>query len=158
MPLGQGIEELWDAVRDRVEVSGHEPVWHVTAGCFDTALGYARERFDDPAVLERSDRHRLWPRVTLTVTTDADLAESAPPLEDLASPVVPAQPAVAAYEAADRGAVGLVSRPGGATAEQTAPVDAPGSPDTATGLPPSLEAIFAHQEQQRAARRATADA
>jgi hypothetical protein len=91
MPLGQGIEELWDAVRDRVEVSGHGPIWHVTAGSFDSALAYARERFDDPAVLERTDRRRWWPRVTLTVTTDVALARSAPPLEDLSTPTVPAQ-------------------------------------------------------------------
>ena len=56
MPLGQGIEEMWDAVRDRVEVSGHGPTWQVTAGSFDAALAYARERFGDPVVLERRDR------------------------------------------------------------------------------------------------------
>ena len=91
MPLGQGIGETWEAVRDRVQVSGHGPVWQVTAGSFDTALDYARERFGDPVVLERRDRHRLWPRVTLTVTTDAAMAEDAPPLEELARPVVPQQ-------------------------------------------------------------------
>ncbi len=92
VPLGQGIGETWEAVRDRIEVSGHGPVWQVTAGSFDSALSYARERFGDPVVLRRRDRHRWWPRVTLTVTTDPTLAESAPPLEDLARPVVPQQP------------------------------------------------------------------
>jgi hypothetical protein len=122
MSLGQDIEELWDAVRDRVEVSGDGPVWRVTAGSFESALGYARARFPDPTVLGRTDRNRLWPRVTLTVTTDAGLADDAPPLEDLGRPL-PTRPAKA-------------------------------SP-TRPGLPPSLEAIFVHQEELRtSARRA----
>lgn len=84
MPLGQGIAEMFVAVRDRIEVSGHEPTWQVTAGSFDAALGYARRRFGEPAVLDRNDRNRWWPRVTLTVTVDPVLARSAPRLEDVA--------------------------------------------------------------------------
>jgi hypothetical protein len=91
MPLGQGIEEMWGAVRQRVELSGCGPTWDVTAGSFDEALEFARERFGDPVVLSRRDRNRWWPRVTLTVTTDHGLAASAPSLEALASTVVPAQ-------------------------------------------------------------------
>lgn len=87
MPLGQVIAEMWDAVRDRIEVSGKGPTWQVTAGSFDSALAYARTRFGDPVVLGRTDRDRWWPRVTLTVTTDAALAASAPRLEDLTWPV-----------------------------------------------------------------------
>ena len=75
-----------DAVRDRVEVSTHGETWHVTAGSFDGALAYARERFDDPVVLSRKDRGRWWPRVTLVVTEDPAYAASAPSLEDLAHP------------------------------------------------------------------------
>jgi hypothetical protein len=136
--LGQGIGELWEAVRDRVEVSGHEPIWQVTAGSFDSALGYVQERFDAPVVLERNDRNRWWPRVTLTVTTDTSLAAEAPPLEQLATPAVPVQrPAVEDLpEAANAIEVGEAREP------------------SATPLPPSLEAIFAHQEQQRRATRA----
>lgn len=128
MPLGQGIGEMWGAVRDRVEVSGHWPTWEITAGSFDSALAYARERFGDPAVLARKDRNRWWPRVTLTVTTDATLAASAPDLEEMAHPVVPVQPTAGEV---DRGA------------------------DSGSGrepLPWSLEAIFAHQEELRVER------
>jgi hypothetical protein len=138
--LGQGIGELWEAVRDRVEVSGHEPVWQVTAGSFDSALGYAQERFDAPVVLERNDRNRWWPRVTLTVTTDTSLAAEAPPLEQLATPVVPVQRPAAEDVPQD-------------VAEEAPQVEEPRAPG-ATPLPPSLEAIFAHQEQQRRAARA----
>lgn len=127
MPLGQGIGDMWEAVRDRVEVSGNGPTWHVTAGSFDAALAYARERFEDPAVLSRADRNRWWSRVTLTVTTDPALAASAPPLEDVARPVVPPQPT---------------------------PVDADldeveAQPAWSETMPASLEAIFAHQEERR---------
>jgi hypothetical protein len=127
MSLGQGIGEMWEAVRDRVEVSGDEPTWYVTAGSFDSALTYARARFDDPVVLARHDRTRWWPRVTLTVTTDPALATEAPALEDMARPPVPEQRAVAAAE------------------EVTATA-------RTSELPTSLEAIFAHQEELRLAR------
>jgi hypothetical protein len=138
MPLGQGISEMWDALRDRVEVAGHGPTWEVTAGSFDSALAYARERFGDPAVLSRSDRSRWWPRVTITVTTDATLGASAPPLEEVATPRVPTQPT--RDDAAD-------AEP---AAEPEPPVEA--DPDDTGTLPSSLEAIFAHQEAQRRAR------
>lgn len=94
MLLGQGIGEMVEAVRDRVEVSWHGEAWHITAGSFDGALGYARERFGDPVVLSRKDRGRWWPRVTLVVTEDRSYAASAPPLDELARPVAPAAPAV----------------------------------------------------------------
>lgn len=127
MPLGRGIGEMWDAVRDRVELSGDGPTWQVTAGSFDSALAYARERFGEPAVLSRADRDRWWSRVTLTVTTDPALAASAPPLEDVAHPVVPSQPAPAGPD--------------------TDELDA----DSARSgtMPAALEAIFAHQEERR---------
>jgi hypothetical protein len=131
VPLGQGIGELWDALRDRVEVSGSGPEYQVTAGSFDTALAYARERFDEPVVLERQDRARWWPRVTLTVSTDPARAVAAPPLAELAAPVVPVQRRRHEPEPA---------------------VDGAGA------LPSSLEAIFAHQEEQREARRRRTDA
>jgi len=83
-----------EAVRDRVEVSSHGETWHVTAGSFDGALAYARERFDEPVVLSRKDRGRWWPRVTLVVTEDHSYAASAPSLDELAHPVVPAAPTV----------------------------------------------------------------
>lgn len=127
MPLGQGIGELWDAVRDRVEVSGDGPTWEVTAGSFDSALAYAREAYGDPVVLGRTDRVRWWPRVTLTVSTDPARAASAPDLADLAGPVVPVVPAQTGAHRAHRGKVDAVE----------------------ARLPASLEAIFAHQEQLR---------
>lgn len=91
MPLGQGIGEMVEAVRDRVELSGEDPLWEVTAGSFESALAYARERFEDPVVVARRDRNRWWPRVTLTVSTDRGAAATAPPLEELAGPPVPRQ-------------------------------------------------------------------
>ncbi len=133
MPLGQGIGEMIEALRDRVEVSGEEPTWHVTAGSFDTALGYARERFGDPVVLARSDRDRWWPRVTLTVTTDRALAADAPDLEELAHPSVPEQ-----------------RLPESEPRQQETGRDT--APDADRGMPSALEAIFEHQEELRVAR------
>ncbi|MGH8965934.1 MAG: hypothetical protein ACRDXB_11490 [Actinomycetes bacterium] len=132
MPLGQGIGEMWDAVRDRIEVSGNDQTWHVTAGSFDSALAYASDRFGDPIVLGRRDRNRWWPRVTLTVTTDAALAASAPPLEDIAHPIVPT--------------------PETSTADADSTIG-----ESADALPSSLEAIFSHQEERRIARQRTPD-
>ena len=121
--LGLGIGDMMEAVRDRVEVSGHDASWQITAGSFDDALGYARDRFAEPIVLARRDRSRWWPRVTLVVTTDPDLADEAPPLDELArEPEPPAQP-----EYDDRAA----------------------TPDPESELPAALEAIFAHQDVPR---------
>ena len=92
MPLRQGINELVEAIEDRIEVTGRAPTWRVTAGSFESAMSYAREAYHDPVVVGRSDQHRLWPRVTLTVTTDPVLARSAPPLEELVRPRIPQQP------------------------------------------------------------------
>lgn len=138
MPLGQGIGELMEALRDRVEVSGGGSTWEVTAGSFDSALAYARERFHDPVVLARSDRQRWWPRVTLTVTTDPALASSAPPLSELARPPVTEQPFP---EQATRSAAAV-----------TAPAEREDH-----GMPSALEAIFDHQEQLRIARQRVPD-
>lgn len=136
MPLGQGMTQMVQAVQDRIEVSEGDGVWHVTAGSFESALAYARERFGQPTVLARRDRGRWWPRVTLTVTTDAHRAAQAPPLEELAQPSVPEQ----------RSSSAPVS-------DDTPPVsdDAPpaAEPDAAADrgpLPPSLEAIFSRQD------------
>lgn len=84
MPLGQGIGEFVDAIRDRVEVSGHDDTWRVTAGSFESALAYARRRFDDPVVLSRRDRALYWPRVTLEISTAPDAV--APTAEEIARP------------------------------------------------------------------------
>ena len=94
MPLGQEIGAMVDAVRDRVEVSWHDGTWQVTAGSFDDALAYARERFDAPVVLSRRDRGRWWPRVTLEVTEDPAYAASAPSLDELAHPAAPTEDVV----------------------------------------------------------------
>lgn len=114
---------MLEAVRDRVEVSGHDGSWTVTAGSFDDALGYARSRFDDPVVLSRRDRDRWWPRVSLEVTTDPGAAADAPPLSTLARPVVPAPRPPAEPPAVD-------------------PTDDRRSRGT---MPSALEEIFEHQ-------------
>jgi hypothetical protein len=86
MRLSRNILELLEAIPDRIEVSGQEPTWQVTGGSFDDVVSYANDAFDKPAVISRQDRSRWWPRVTLTVTTDPDLAAGAPPLAALADP------------------------------------------------------------------------
>jgi hypothetical protein len=86
MALGRDIVSVFVAIPDRIEVSGHEPTWRVTGGSFEAVLSYARQAFGDPVVVAREDRQRWWPRVTLTVTTDPQLAAVAPPLEALARP------------------------------------------------------------------------
>jgi hypothetical protein len=147
MPLGQGIGELWEAVQDRIEVSGHDSTWHVTAGSFDAALAYARARFGEPVVLAREDRHRWWPRVTLTVTTDQALAASAPSLEEIARPPIPVQTTadVADEAHAPRGEGDHEGRAGRSRSRrQPRRLHEP--------LPSSLEEIFAHQEELRLAR------
>lgn len=153
MPLGQGITEMWQAVRDRVEVSGEGVTWKVTAGSFDSALAYARRRFGDPAVLSRSDQGRRWPRVTLTVTNDPALAGAAPPLEQLAVPTVPPK-ATARSAPADR-RVADAEETAVAADHASGPADQAGADQA--GLPPSLEAIFAHQEELRLVRQRRPD-
>lgn len=86
MAIPRGIVELFEAIPERIEVSGAEPTWEVTGGSFASAVTYAQEAFDDAVVVERRDRSRWWPRVTLTVTTDPELAATAPPLESLLDP------------------------------------------------------------------------
>lgn len=162
MPLGQGITEMWQAVQDRIEVSGRGRTWKVTAGSFDSALAYARERFGEAAVVSRTDRDRWWPRVTLTVTTDPALAASAPPLELLTAPAVPLkQSTPSPTRPSTRRLPKHEQRAPGAAAVVPAR-DRTDSPPTLghrqdTGLPPSLEAIFAHQEELRLVRQRRPD-
>ena len=125
MPLGKGIAEVFGAIPERIEVSGHEPTWKVTGGSFESVLAFAREAYGETTVVAREDRSRWWPRVTLTVTRDPVLAAAAPDLATFAAPVVPEQ--VAAHRA-----------------EPTQ--DAP-------SFVSALEEIFAHQEELRQARR-----
>ena len=86
MRLRRDVASVFEAIPDRIEVSGREPTWRVTGGSFEAVLAYARQAFDDPVVVARQDRQRWWPRVTLTVTKDPQLAAVAPPLEVLAAP------------------------------------------------------------------------
>lgn len=146
MPLGQGMSQMAHAVRDRIEVSEGDGVWYVTAGCFESAVGYARERFGEPIVLARQDRSRWWPRVTLTVTTDPARAAEAPDLAELASPAVPEQ------ASPRRSLTTPEHEPHQETATDRAPEQAPDDLEPVAGehasLPPSLEALFARQEQR----------
>jgi hypothetical protein len=86
MPFARGLVELFEAIPERIEVSGDEPTWRVTGGSFESVVSFAAEAFDEPVVVAREDRRRWWPRVTLTVTKDPELAAQAPPLESLADP------------------------------------------------------------------------
>lgn len=83
MPLGLGIVDVLRAIPPRIEVAGHGPTIRITAGSFDAALDYARERLAAPAVLDCAVRNRLWPRVSISVTTDPVKARSAPPLDEV---------------------------------------------------------------------------
>jgi len=139
MPLGSGIVAMLSAVQERIEVSGHEPTWRVTAGTFDAALAYAREAWDDPVVLARETRGRWWPRVTLTVTTDWSQAATAPTLEQLsavADDLVPLQ----------RGSAEVL-----VLTDEPLPDDDEGdvTDDFRPGMVVSLDEIFAHQEARR---------
>jgi hypothetical protein len=86
MAIRREIVELFEAIPERIEVSGAEPTWEVTGGSFESAVSYAQEAFDEAVVVDRRDRTRWWPRVTLTVTTDPELVAAAPPLESLVGP------------------------------------------------------------------------
>jgi hypothetical protein len=143
MGLGQGIAEMVDAVRERVEVSWHHETWHVTAGSFESALDYVNERFDDPVVLSRHDRGQRWPRVTLDVTTDVSRAADAPPLSELAELPHPAVPEpVQPSEAAD--GVGAPEQ----RQRRTPSIEYVGSdPFAESDMPADLEAIFASQDE-----------
>jgi hypothetical protein len=148
MPLGQGIVEVFRAIPPRIEVTGHGPTVRVTAGSFDAALGYARECYGDPAVLGGELRYRFWPRVTLTVTTDPDLAGSAPPLEELRDRLQQQEAGLRASRGAHRAGPGTHrAEPGAAP---SGPLPGPGS-SPEQGLS-TLEEIFAHQELQRQER------
>ena len=129
MPLGQGILDVFEAIPQRIEMTGHAPTWRITGPTFDAAWAFAREALDDPVVIDREDRTRWWPRVTLTVTTDPALAEAAPPMEELRKPpVVPEQ------------------------VRRERPVALWNDEEYAESFSP-LEDICAHQEEGRAARR-----
>jgi hypothetical protein len=94
MAIRRSIAELFEAIPERIEVSGHAPTWEVTGGSFESAATYAEQAFDEAVVIERRDRTRWWRRVTLTVTNDPELAATAPPLESLVAPDRNAQEAV----------------------------------------------------------------
>jgi hypothetical protein len=130
MPLGRGIVEVFEAIPDRIEVSGHEPTWKVTGGSFDAVIAFAREAFGETAVIGREDRSRWWPRVTLTVTADPDLMARAPAQGTFADPIEPDEPEPDPVHVAE--------------------VDAPTVEDDS--FVSSLDEIFAHQEALRMAR------
>jgi hypothetical protein len=128
MPLGQGILGVFDAIQQRIEMTGQAPTWRVTGPSFDAAWTFAQEAIADPAVLHRQDRRRWWPRVTLTVTNDPAVAATAPALDELRNPPrVPAQ-------------------------REPRQVALWNDEEYAESFSP-LEEIFAHQEELRAARR-----
>ena len=150
MPLGQGIVEVLRAIPPRIEVAGHGPTLRITAGSFDAALADARERLDDPVVLDCELRHRFWPRVTLIVTTDQELAATAPALEVVRQRAVQQEEAArAARVPAHRAAPGThraEPEPEEPSGQQPAGQGREGA--TGTGLA-MLEEIFADQETAR---------
>jgi outer membrane biosynthesis protein TonB len=151
MPLGREIVELFEAIPDRIEVSGTGPTWRVTGGSFDSVVSWANDAFDDPVVIAREDRSRWWPRVTLTVTTDPELAGQAPPLEAFIPPDLPEPEPEPGPE----------PKPEPQPTRDIEPAPEP-VPDPLEPAPPELtdeegfsplEEIFASQEEARVARR-----
>jgi hypothetical protein len=140
MPLRHDIVGVFEAIPDRIEVSGSGPTWRVTGGSFEAVLAYARQAFGDPVVLDRQDRRRWWPRVTLTVTKDPALAAVAPPLETLAQQQASEQPEPDATQPRELQPPAYVE-----------PEPRSARPEPAVGLA-RLEDMFAYQEEVRAAR------
>jgi hypothetical protein len=135
MPLGQGILEVLEAIPRRIEMSGQAPTWRVTGASYDAVVSFAAEVLPpDAVVVAREDRNRWWPRVTLTLSVDPALVDSAPPAEELRKPPAPPVPAQRAST-------------GGA-----AEVPLWNDEEYAESFSP-LEEIFAHQEEVRVARR-----
>lgn len=146
MPLGLGIVEVLRAIPPRIEVTGHGPTVRITAGSFEAALDYARERFDAPGVLGCDVRHRFWPRVTLTVATDPELAGSAPPLEEVRAQAERQAAALAQHRRP-------AHRAGAGARRVTLPAHVGADPEQVPGPGFStLEEIFAGQERQRQER------
>jgi hypothetical protein len=134
MPLRREITQVFEAIPERIEVSGTGPTWRVTGGSFDAVMSWANDAFDRPMVIAREDRNRWWPRVTLTVTTDPELAAEAPPLAAFSEP----RPATL-DELPGQDAVDDAVDPSAAEPQRSADDDAY-SP---------LEEIFASQEARR---------
>ena len=125
---------MFEAIPERIEVSGHEPTWRVTGGSFESALAFARDAFGGSVVVAREDRGRWWPRVTLTVTVNPALVATAPPL-DLFTDYDPG-----------------FDEPEARVGKHAARVDQPEA-RVDKGTPLALEAIFAHQAHQEELRR-----
>jgi hypothetical protein len=139
MPLGQGIAEILEAIPARIEVSGHGSTWRITGPSFDAVVDYVEECFDEPTILACHRRDRLWPRVTVTVTSDPARAGTGPPLEELREQAAPPRHS----GASGSNSTGTTHRAAGRRARRAAQVD---------DMPVSLDSIFEHQEAERAAR------
>ena len=148
MPLGKGIVELFEAIPGRIEVDGHEPTWRVTGGSFESVLAFAKEAYDEPVVIARHDKSRWWPRVTLTVTTDPELAADAPGLDTFArhSPAEPGQDDSTDHEPAEPVASGRHAGVPEQRDDRHQPQEPPGEGSS------TLEEIFAAQESSRRKR------
>jgi hypothetical protein len=139
MSLTRGLRELIEAIPERIEVSGERPTWEVTGGSFESVVAYAEQAFGEPTVLSRRDRSRWWPRVTLTVTTDPQLAAQAPPLESLAHPEPEPEPQLETEPEPGPPAAVVDPEP-----LPPAHVEEPSESSVTT-----LEAMFAYQEATR---------
>lgn len=140
MSLTRGLRELIEAIPERIEVSGERPTWEVTGGSFESVVAYAEQAFGEPAVLSRRDRSRWWPRITLIVTIDPQLAAQAPPLESLAHPEPEQQPEPEPETEPEPAPPIAVTEP-----EPVPPADVEPSESSVT----TLEAMFAYQEAAR---------
>src|SRR3954467_14033902 len=85
MPIGRDIVELFEAIPERIEVSGSEPTWRVTGGAFESGVAWANDAFHEPVGIAPEGHRGWWPRVTLTVPTDPALAAGAPAPETFAA-------------------------------------------------------------------------
>ncbi len=145
MPLGRGIVEVFEAIPERIEVSGHHPTWRVTGASFESVLAFADEAFGETVVVAREDRSRWWPRVTLTLTRDPELVATAPPPGTFADvPAPPDEPASLDEAAPDEPAPARVPTPSDGVHRAEAATDEP--------FASALDEIFAHQEELRLRR------
>src|SRR4051794_32745831 len=167
MSIGNVVLDALRAVPQRIELSGHESSWSVSAASYDDALRYAVDRFGEVAVVARRDRGSRWPRVTLDITTDPARIAAAPahafrnpepaPVP-LPAPTPAPKRTTPAHVDRARKANGLVriptalvrsrpTRPAHTAGPERTPI--PNVRAKADGMPASLEGFFSRQEAAR---------
>src|SRR3954447_9325509 len=161
MSIGNVVLDALRAVPQRIELSGHESSWSVSAASYDDALRYAVDRFGEVAVVARRDRGTRWPRVTLDITTDPARIATAPAhafRNPKPAPAPTPKRTTPAHVDRARKANGLVrvptalvrnrpARPAHTADPRRTPT--PNARAKGDGMPASLEGFFSRQEAAR---------